>query len=101
MLQSNHISLAELCGSLSYALDLTEGQPAGHCIRTTWIAYHTGLAAGLDAAMLRDVYYTALLKDLGCSSNAARICDLYLTDDIKLKREFKLISKLFQNIFKK
>ncbi|MBG21495.1 MAG: metal-dependent phosphohydrolase [Rhizobiales bacterium] len=91
MLQSNHISLAELCGSLSYALDLTEGQPAGHCIRTTWIAYHTGQAAGLDAAMLRDVYYTALLKDLGCSSNAARICDLYLTDDIKLKSEFKLM----------
>jgi HD-GYP domain-containing protein (c-di-GMP phosphodiesterase class II) len=91
MPQANHISLAELCGSLSYALDLTEGQPAGHCLRATWIAYHTGLAAGLDPAMLREVYYTTLLKDLGCSSNAARICDLYLTDDIKLKREFKLM----------
>ena len=24
------------------------------------------------------LYYTLLLKDLGCSSNAARICELYL-----------------------
>ena len=27
------LKLAELIGSLSYALDLTEGQPAGHCVR--------------------------------------------------------------------
>ncbi len=32
-----------------------------------------------------------LLKDLGCSSNAARICELYLTDDLQFKRDFKLV----------
>jgi HD-GYP domain-containing protein (c-di-GMP phosphodiesterase class II) len=30
-----------------------------------------------------------LLKDLGCSSNAARICELYLTDDLSFKRDYK------------
>ncbi|MDE1990101.1 MAG: HD domain-containing protein, partial [Betaproteobacteria bacterium] len=28
---------------------------------------------------------------LGCSSNAARICELYLTDDLSFKRDFKLV----------
>ena len=32
-----------------------------------------------------------MLKDLGCSSNAARICELYLTDDLHFKRDFKLV----------
>lgn len=29
------------------------------------------------------------MKDLGCSSNAARICQLYLTDDLTFKSDFK------------
>ena len=37
------------------------------------------------------MYYTLLLKDLGCSSNAARICELYLTDDLQFKRDFKAV----------
>ncbi len=32
-----------------------------------------------------------LLKDLGCSSNAARICQLYLTDDLAFKHDAKTI----------
>jgi HD-GYP domain-containing protein (c-di-GMP phosphodiesterase class II) len=32
-----------------------------------------------------------LLKDLGCSSNAARICELYLTDDLSFKRDYKVV----------
>ena len=46
---------------------------------------------GLSEAELSDLYYTLLLKDLGCSSNAARLCRLYLTDDLKLKRDFKTV----------
>ena len=42
-------------------------------------------------APLRELYYTLLLKDLGCSSNAARICELYLTDDLAFKRDFKTV----------
>ncbi len=33
-----------------------------------------------------------MLKDLGCSSNAARICELYLSDDLSFKRDFKTVS---------
>ncbi|RZA31138.1 MAG: HD domain-containing protein, partial [Lysobacteraceae bacterium] len=85
------MKLSELIGSLSYALDITEGQPAGHCVRACWIGMHIGRAAGLPEEQLWELYYTLLLKDLGCSSNAARICELYLTDDRDFKRDFKLV----------
>ena len=46
---------------------------------------------GLAAVEKSDLYFTLLLKDLGCSSNAARICQLYLTDDLAFKKDFKLV----------
>ncbi len=86
-----NIRLAELLGALSHALDLTEGQPAGHCARSCWIGIHIGREIGLGDADISDLYYTLLLKDVGCSSNAARICRLYLTDDRTFKHDVKLI----------
>jgi HD-GYP domain-containing protein (c-di-GMP phosphodiesterase class II) len=86
------LSLAQLLGALSYALDITEGQPAGHCVRCCWIGTQIGRELGLDDRALHDLYYTLLLKDLGCSSNAARICELYLTDDLRFKRDYKRVS---------
>ena len=85
------MKLSELIGALSHALDITEGQPAGHCVRSCWIGMHVGRAAGLPDEQLWELYYTLLLKDLGCSSNAARICALYLADDLGFKRDFKLV----------
>ncbi len=79
-----------LCG-LSHALDLTEGQPRGHCVRTCWIGMRVGARLGLGDAELGDLYYALLMKDLGCSSNAARICQLYLADDLAFKAGFKTI----------
>jgi HD-GYP domain-containing protein (c-di-GMP phosphodiesterase class II) len=83
--------LAELLSALGYALDLTEGQPAGHSVRCCWIGMKIGRELDLAESELRDLYYVLLLKDLGCSSNAARICQLYLTDDFSFKRDFKSI----------
>ncbi|QJQ05750.1 HD-GYP domain-containing protein [Undibacterium piscinae] len=85
------IRLSELIGALSHALDITEGQPEGHCLRCCWIGMHIGREIGLPEDQLWDLYYTLLLKDLGCSSNAARICELYLTDDLQFKRDFKTV----------
>lgn len=85
----SEILLSELLGAMSLALDLTEGQPAGHCVRCCWIGIHIGKKIGLTNKQISDLYYTLLLKDLGCSSNAARICELYVTDDIQFKADFK------------
>jgi putative nucleotidyltransferase with HDIG domain len=86
------ISRAELVASFSYALDITEGQPAGHCIRACWIGFEIGRELGLSGTELEDLYYTLLLKDLGCSSNAARICELYEADDRAFKQGYKTVS---------
>ena len=88
---TGRIALSELFGAFSYALDLTEGQPAGHCIRVCLIGSRIGRLIGLSEAELWDLYYVLLLKDLGCSSNAARVCQLYLGNDRELKRDFKLV----------
>ncbi len=90
-MQTQHLRLAELLGALSHALDLTEGQPQGHCVRCCWIGFQLGRAINMRDQELSDLYYTLLLKDLGCSSNAARICELYLTDDRSFKQDFKKI----------
>ncbi len=88
---NTEIRLAELLGALSHALDLTEGQTAGHCVRSCWIGMQMASALKLDEKQSWDLYYTLLLKDLGCSSNAARICELYLVDDRSFKTDFKRI----------
>ncbi|MDB5746426.1 MAG: metal-dependent phosphohydrolase [Massilia sp.] len=89
--QASSLKLSELIGSLSYALDLTEGQPPGHCVRSCWIGMHIGRDAGMSSEQLWELYYVLLLKDVGCSSNAARICELYLTDDRLFKHDIKTV----------
>jgi HD-GYP domain-containing protein (c-di-GMP phosphodiesterase class II) len=89
--RSQGVRLAGVLGALSHALDLTEGQPEGHCVRCTYIGLTIGREIGLPTEALSDLYYTILMKDLGCSSNAARICSLYLADDLAFKRDFKEI----------
>lgn len=85
------MQLSQILAPLSAALDLTEGQAEGHCVRAAYIAIRMGEVLNQDQVTLRDLYFTVLLKDLGCSSNAARICELYLADDITFKRDFKTI----------
>lgn len=86
------LKLAELIAALSHALDMTEGQPPGHCMRCCWIGMHLAERIELPAEQRWELYYTLLLKDLGCSSNAARICALYRTDDLEFKRDFKQVN---------
>lgn len=89
---TTHLMLSELIGALSHALDITEGQPPGHCIRVCWIGTHIAKEMGMEGKELWDLYYTLLLKDLGCSSNAARICELYATDDLSFKHNYKEVN---------
>jgi len=89
--KASALRLSELISALSHALDITEGQPEGHCVRCCWIGMHIGREIGMPEQQLWELYYTLLLKDLGCSSNAARICELYLTDDLAFKRDFKRV----------
>ena len=90
--QNQKLRLAEVLSALTYALDITEGQPEGHSVRCCWIGLLIAEELKLDDQQTWELYYTLLLKDLGCSSNAARICELYLADDLSFKKDFKLVN---------
>ncbi len=92
------VPVCEVLGSFSFALDLTEGQPPGHSLRAAYIAVSIARALGLSDADCLTVHYATLMKDLGCSSNAARIASLYLTDDRQFKQDYKLIDGRLANV---
>ena len=81
---------SEILSALSCALDITEGQPPGHAVRTCLIGMRIAERAGVPVEDRGALFYALLLKDLGCSSNAARLCSLFGSDDRALKREHKL-----------
>ena len=68
--------MAELISALSFALDLTEGAVPGHALRSCLIGMRLGVELKLSTGMLADLYHALLLKDIGCSSNAARMCQI-------------------------
>jgi HD-GYP domain-containing protein (c-di-GMP phosphodiesterase class II) len=83
---------SEVIAAFTYALDLTEGQPQGHSIRCCFIAATLARELGLDESTAGVIYYATLLKDLGCSSNAARIHELFQADDLAFKRAWKSVA---------
>ena len=85
------IRLSEVISALSYALDLTEGQTEGHSVRSCLIGMRIGRELGLGGEALSSLFYALLLKDAGCSSNAARTCELFAADDLAVKRSWKTV----------
>jgi putative nucleotidyltransferase with HDIG domain len=80
------VKLSTVLSALSYALDLTEGHPAGHAGRSALIGMRVARALDLAADERSDLFYALLLKDTGCSSNSARVHQLFGGDDQAAKR---------------
>jgi HD-GYP domain-containing protein (c-di-GMP phosphodiesterase class II) len=78
--------LSSILSGLSYALDLTEGHPQGHASRSCLIGMRIGRALALPSEDLSHLFYALLLKDAGCSSNSARVFQLFGGDDQTAKR---------------
>lgn len=87
------VTLAEILSALSYALDITEGARPGHSVRTCLLGMRLGKQIGLPDQALADLYYALLLKDIGCSSNSARMADAFAADDQVVKQHFKFIDR--------
>lgn len=83
-------TLQEILVALSFALDLTEGAVPGHAIRSCLLAQRVARAVGLNLRGISDLYYASLLKDVGCSSNSARMCQIVGGDDRMVKAGAKL-----------
>jgi len=85
--------LSVVIAVMSCGLDLAEGQPMGHSARACAVGMRIGEALGLTAAQRSDLLYAGLLKDAGCSANAAQVAELYGADDLAIKRERKLLDQ--------
>lgn len=79
--------LADLISGLSRGLDLAQGQPMGHAIRTCLIALRIADELRLSKVEKRHLYYAVLLKDAGGSANASEIFHRFGGDEIAAKRE--------------
>jgi HD-GYP domain-containing protein (c-di-GMP phosphodiesterase class II) len=79
-----HVRLAELVAALSLGIDLGFGQPMEHVLRQCLIALRLAEGLGLDEEERAVVYYTALLMNVGCHSDAHEQAK-WFGDDIALK----------------
>jgi putative nucleotidyltransferase with HDIG domain len=89
--RSTDLRLSEVIGALSYALDATDGQPAGHALRSCMIGMRLVAELRLGVDEQAAAFYGLLMKDAGCSSNAAAVSALYGTDDIATKRALRTV----------
>src|SRR5436189_3965186 len=79
-----HARLAELVAALSLGIDLGFGQPMEHVLRQCLIALRLSEALGLDESQRAVVYYTALLINVGCHTDAHEQAK-WFGDDIAVK----------------
>jgi len=79
-----HVRLAELVAALSLGIDLGFGQPMEHVLRQCLIALRMAERVGLDEQQRAVVYYTALLVNVGCHSDAHEQAK-WFGDDIAMK----------------
>jgi HD-GYP domain-containing protein (c-di-GMP phosphodiesterase class II) len=79
-----HVRMAELVAALSLGIDLGFGQPMEHVLRQCLIAMRLGEAIGLDGDERAVVYYTALLVNVGCHTDAHEQAK-WFGDDIAVK----------------
>ena len=87
------VTMAEILSALSFALDITEGARPGHSLRACLLGMRLARQIGLPDPALAALYYALLLKDIGCSSNSARMADAFAADDQAVKQNFKFIDR--------
>jgi len=78
------VRLAELVAALSLGVDLGFNQPMEHVLRQCLIALRLAEQVGVDEQTRIAVYYTALLNNVGCHSDAHEQAK-WFGDDIALK----------------
>jgi HD-GYP domain-containing protein (c-di-GMP phosphodiesterase class II) len=79
-----HVRLAEIVAALSLGIDLGFGQPMEHVLRQCLIALRIAERVGLEDDERVDVYYTALLINVGCHTDAHEQAK-WFGDDLALK----------------
>ena len=82
--EGSPVRLAEIVAALSLGIDLGFSQPMEHVLRQCMIALRVAELIGLDDQARAAVYYSALLVNVGCHSDAHEQAK-WFGDDIALK----------------
>ncbi|HEX3721314.1 MAG TPA: HD domain-containing phosphohydrolase [Nitrolancea sp.] len=84
------VRLAELMAALSIATDLGMGQPLESALSSCVVAMRLGEALNLDDDTLRDVYYQALLRYIGCNADTYALAAIF-GDELALRHDFAAV----------
>src|SRR5215212_5063641 len=84
---TSDIRLAELMAALSLATDLGMGQPLEWALCACVLAVRLGDVLGFSQMELREIYYQALLRYIGCNAETHMLAAL-AGDEIALRSEY-------------
>jgi hypothetical protein len=83
---------AEIIAALSIATDLAMGQPLEFALKSCLLGVRLGQALGLTAEELRETYYEALLRYVGCNAESHIVAALF-GDEMELRRDLLVIDR--------
>jgi len=83
------IRRAEIIAALSLATDLAMGQPMDNALRSCVLAMRLGEALGLARGDMLAVYWSALLRHVGCNAESHSMAALF-GDEVELNRDVAL-----------
>jgi HD-GYP domain-containing protein (c-di-GMP phosphodiesterase class II) len=85
--EASGIRLAELVAALSIATDLGMGQPMEFALGACILAVRLGDKCGYSQDALREVYYQALLRYIGCNVDTDWLASIF-GDEQRLRTDF-------------
>ncbi len=83
-------SLSHVLAPLSQALDLVEGQPLGHAVRTAILGMRLAEEVRLSEAERGDLFYALLMKDAGSSFIASGLYHSLHGDEIPARSDLRV-----------
>jgi HD-GYP domain-containing protein (c-di-GMP phosphodiesterase class II)/DNA-binding CsgD family transcriptional regulator len=84
------LRLAEILGALSLTTDLGAGVPFEKGLRTCVVASVISEELGLRTDDCQAVYFSALLRSLGCTAHASSFAEMF-DDDVAVQRALKTL----------
>jgi HD-GYP domain-containing protein (c-di-GMP phosphodiesterase class II) len=94
--RSSEVRLAELTAALSIATDLGMGQPINYALCSSILAVRLGEKLKLSETDLRDVYYYALLRYIGCNAETPALAAI-VGDEITMRRDIAKVDNVRLN----
>jgi HD-GYP domain-containing protein (c-di-GMP phosphodiesterase class II) len=82
------LPVTELLASLSLTTDLGTGQPLGHGLSTSLLAVEVARELGCEPEQIRRVQQVALIRFLGCTSDASDTARMAGGDELAFMRAF-------------